>query len=151
MCLHKFVKSATNSVPVGKLCIEQMFVLVRMQFHNHVDTQPVKRFERAMRCIYDIEFGTLQVHKNEISLCKCSGTFEQLRTLMGILVTRESTRYDKTIVNLNFKLGYLSSQKKIKSFQRHISSKTFFHFPNVRMRTNVFREEAIADHKVEDY
>jgi len=24
-------------------------VSVRMQFHNHVDTQPVKRFDRAMR------------------------------------------------------------------------------------------------------
>jgi len=29
-----------------------MCVLVRMQFHNHVNTRPVKRFERAMRCIY---------------------------------------------------------------------------------------------------
>jgi len=33
-----------------------------------VDTQPVKRFDRAMRCIYDIKFGMLQVRKNEISL-----------------------------------------------------------------------------------
>jgi len=30
-------------------------------------------------------------------------------------------------------------------------SKAFFHFPNVGMRTNVFREEAMADHKVEEY
>jgi len=27
-----------------------MFVLLRMQFHNHVDTRQVKRFVRAMRC-----------------------------------------------------------------------------------------------------
>jgi len=32
-----------------------MFVLVRMQFRNHVDTKPVKRFERSMRCtVYTI-------------------------------------------------------------------------------------------------
>jgi len=31
-----------------------MFVLERMQFHNYVDTQPVKRFEKAMR--YDMKF-----------------------------------------------------------------------------------------------
>jgi len=28
-----------------------MLVLVRMQFYNHVDTQPVKRFARAIWCI----------------------------------------------------------------------------------------------------
>jgi len=37
MCLHKFVMSVTNSVPARKFYIEQMFVLVRMQFHKHVD------------------------------------------------------------------------------------------------------------------
>ena len=26
-----------------------------------------------------------------------------------------------------------------------MSSQVFFHFPNARMKTNVFREEAIAD------
>ena len=35
MCFHKFV---TSSVPVRKFYIQQTFVLVRMQFHNHVDT-----------------------------------------------------------------------------------------------------------------
>jgi len=29
-------------------------------------------------------------------------------------------------------------------------SKTFCHFPDVRMRTNAFRKQAIADHKVEE-
>jgi len=47
-------------------------------------------------------------------------------------------------MNLKLKLGYLSSQKKIQFFQRHILSKAFCHFPNVRMRTNAFREEAFA-------
>jgi len=32
--------------------VEHMFVSVRMQFHNHVDTQPAKRFERAMGPVY---------------------------------------------------------------------------------------------------
>jgi len=66
MCLHKFVKLVTSSVPVRKFYIDQMFVSVRMQCHNHVDTQTVKRVERAMQYIYDIKFGTLQVRKNEV-------------------------------------------------------------------------------------
>ena len=71
-----------------------MFASVRMQFHNHVDTQPVKRFGRAMRCICDIKFGMLQVRKNEISLRKRSGGSPQLRTWGETLVTRESARFD---------------------------------------------------------
>jgi len=49
-----------------------MFSLVRIQLRIYVDTQPVKRFsvERAIRKIYDIKFGMLQVRKNEISLRK---------------------------------------------------------------------------------
>jgi len=57
-----------------------MLFLVHMLFHNNVDTQPVERFERAMRCIYDIKFGMLQVRKNEISLRKCSGVSADLRS-----------------------------------------------------------------------
>jgi len=57
-----------------------MFALVRMQFHNHVDTQPVKYFERAMRCIYDTKFEMLRVRKNEISLCEYSGGSAHLRS-----------------------------------------------------------------------
>jgi len=30
-------------------------------------------------------------------------------------------------------------------------SKAYCHFRSIGMRTNVFREEAIADHKVEEY
>jgi len=72
-----------------KTLIEQIFVSVRMQFHNHVDAQPVKRFDRTMRYICDIKFRMLQVRKNEISLRKCSGGSAHLRTLEGTLVTRE--------------------------------------------------------------
>jgi len=71
-----------------------MFVSVRIQFHNHVDTQPVKRFDRAMRCVFDIKSGMLQVRKNEISLRKYSGSSAHLRALEGTLATRESARFD---------------------------------------------------------
>ena len=57
-----------------------------------VDTQTVKRFDRAMRYIHDIKFGTLQVRKNEISQRKCSGSSAHLRTSEGTLVIRESAR-----------------------------------------------------------
>jgi len=51
MCLHKRVMLVTSGVVIRTFYIEQMLVFVRMQFHNHVDTQPVKRFERVMRCM----------------------------------------------------------------------------------------------------
>jgi len=59
-----------------------------------VDTQPVKRFDRAMRYIYDIKFGILQVRMNEISLRKCSGSSAHLRTLEETLVISGSARFD---------------------------------------------------------
>jgi len=43
-----------------------------MQFHNHVDTQPVKRSQKAVRCIYNIKFGMLQVRENKMPLRKWS-------------------------------------------------------------------------------
>ena len=61
-----------------------------------VDTQTVKRFHKAMRYIYNIKFGMLQVRKNEISLRRCSGSSVHLRTLEGRLVTRESARFDNS-------------------------------------------------------
>ena len=70
-----------------------------------VDTQSVKRFDRAMWYVYDIKFGMLQVRKNEISLRKCSGSFAHLRNFEETLVTRE-WRNLITTVNLNRKLGY---------------------------------------------
>jgi len=57
------------------------------------DTQPVKRFDRAVRYICDIKFGMLQVRKNEISLRKCFGSSAHLRTLEGTLITTESARF----------------------------------------------------------
>jgi len=49
---------------------------------KHVDAQPKKRFKlwKGIRCIYDIEFGMLQVYEDEISLRKWSGGSAQLRT-----------------------------------------------------------------------
>ena len=47
-----------------------------------------------MQCIYDIKFGMLQVHKNEISLRECSGSSAHLRTIEGTLVTKGSARFD---------------------------------------------------------
>ena len=58
-----------------------------------------------MRCIYDIKFGLLQVHKNEISLRKCS--VAQLRTLEETLAgSLRDLISTITTVNLNRKLGY---------------------------------------------
>jgi len=57
----------------------------------------------------------LQVRKNEISLRKCSGCSTHLRTSEGTLITG-SLRDFITTVNLNRKLDYLSSLKKIKNF-----------------------------------
>jgi len=42
------------------------------------------------------------------------------------------------IVNLKLKLSFLSSQKKIKFFKRHMLSNAFCQFRYVRKRTNVF-------------
>jgi len=47
-------------------------------------------------------------------------------------------------VNLKLTLGYLSFQKKVKTFQRDS-------FPIVRITTNALYEEVIADHKTEEY
>jgi len=56
-----------------------------------------------------------------------------------------------TTVNLINKLDCLSLQNKIKIFQGDVVSKTLRYFPNARMITDAFSEEAIADHDVEDY
>jgi len=105
-----------------------MFVLVRMQFHNHVDTQPVKRFERAMRYIYTI---------SNWECCKCARTrFHSANALVVLRICAPSREHWSpgslrdlitTTMNLNRKLGSL-------------------------LRTNVFREEAVVDHnKLYDY
>jgi len=137
--------------PVRKFYIEQTYVSVRMQFHNYVDTQLTKRFERAMR-VYTI---------SNLECCKC--TRMKLHCANALLVLRSCAPQREhwspgslrdliaTTVNLNCKLGCLSSQKKIKIFHRHILLKAFCHFPNVRMKTNFFCEEAIFYHKVEKY
>jgi len=67
------------------------------------------------------------------------------------VVTKESARFDNNNSEPKSQVRQLKFQKKIKIFQRHMLSKAFCHIPNVRRRTNVFGEEAIADHKVEEY
>jgi len=123
--------------PVRKFCIEQMFILVRMQFHNSVDIQPAKRFERVMR--YTI---------SNLECCTCARMrFHCANALVVLRICApQRERWSPgslrdlitTTVNLNRKVGNVSSQKKIIIFHRHILSKAICHFPNVRMRTNVF-------------
>jgi len=57
------------------------------------------------------------------------------------LVTKESTRCDNKDSEPQAQMRLLKIPQKIKSIQRDMFSKAFCHFPNVRMRTNVFREE----------
>jgi len=57
-------------------------------------------------------------------------------------VTRESTRLDDKDNEPEVKVRYLNFQNKIK---------TFCHFPNIRIRRNIFCEGAISDHRVEEY
>jgi len=91
MCLRKFVKWVTNSLPVRKSYIEQMF---GFRFSAHAILQPCghttsETFRKGYAIyIYDIKFGTLQVRNNDISLRKCSGGSADLRTLKGTLVTK---------------------------------------------------------------
>jgi len=60
-----------------------------MQFHNHVDTQPVKRFDRAMRYIYAI--SNLECCKCARMRFQCANALVVLRICApyGTLVTRE--------------------------------------------------------------
>jgi len=53
-----------------------------------------------------------------------------------------------TTVNLNRKVGYLSSQKKLKFFRDIRDVKNILSFCQCQ---NVFREEAFADQKVEEH
>jgi len=54
-------------------------------------------------------------------------------------------------VKLILKFDLFSFQNKIENFQSDTLLKTFCYFTNVRMRMNAFREEAITEHKVEEY
>jgi len=53
--------------PLRKFYSEQMFVLMRVQLLNHADTQPVERLKckRAMRYLYEIKSGMLEVREDE--------------------------------------------------------------------------------------
>ena len=61
------------------------------------------------------------------------------------MLLRKSTQFDNKDSGPKAQAtGYLSSQKYIKFFQKQILSKEFCHFPNVRMRKEASRKEAIA-------
>ena len=138
MCLHKFMKFITSSVPVRKFYVEKMFVSVRMQFHNHVGTQSVKRFDRAMRCIYDIKSGTLQVRNYDISLRKCSGGSAHLRTLEETLVTRESARFDNSDSELKSQVRLLKFHKKSKIFLKTHIVESILSFSQCQKKNECF-------------
>jgi len=95
-----------------------MFVSVRMQFHNHVDTasETFRKCYPLCNIIYDIKFGTLQVRNNDISLRKCSGGSAHLRTLEETLVTRESARFDNNGSEPKSQVRRHKFHKKIKIF-----------------------------------
>jgi len=81
----------------------------------------------------------------------CADGLVVLRRERWSVVTKESARFDHNGSEPKLQVSQLEFQKKIKIFQRQMLSKAFCHFPNVRRRTNVFGEEAIADHKVEKH
>jgi len=116
MCLHKFVKLVTSSVPVRKFYIDQMFVSVRMQCHNHVDTQTVKRVERAMQYYTISNLECCKCARMRFSLRKCSGGCADFRTLEGTLVTKGTARFDNNDCELKSQFRLLKFPEKIKIF-----------------------------------
>jgi len=114
MCLRKFVKWVTSRVPVSKSYIEQMFVSVRMQFHNHADTQHSQ---------WNVSEGLYNIYKisnwNTASAQQWYFTAQMLWWFCGFAYLKGNTGHQDlrdlitTAVNLNRKLGYLSSQVKI--------------------------------------
>jgi len=90
-----------------------MFVAVRMQFHNHVDTASAT-FRKGY-AIYVRHQNWNIASVRDISLRKCSGGSADLRTSEGTLVTRESARFDKDIETKS-QVGLLKFHKKSKIF-----------------------------------
>jgi len=62
------------------------------------------------------------------------------------LVTRESSRSDSkdSEPKAQVRLPYLSSQKKIKFFQRHILSKAFYHFSQCQNENDCLLRRGIS-------
>ena len=109
-----------------------MFVAVRMQFHNHVDTASVRFRKGYAIYVRHQNWNIASVH--DISLRKCSGGSADLlvvlriwwfcgfaggsadlRTSEGTLVTRESARFDKDSETKS-QVGLLKFHKKSKIF-----------------------------------
>jgi len=80
------------------------------------------------------------LYKNMVNKVTFAGFTGAIAPVMR-LVAREPTRFYNKGSELK---AQVSSKKKFQIFQRHMLSKAFCHFPNVRMRTNAFREEAFA-------
>jgi len=70
----------------------------------------------------------LQVHKNEISLRKCSGGSAQFCTSEGTLVTRESARFDNNDRKPKSQVSLFKFPEEIKISQRHRRKHSFI-FP----------------------
>ena len=151
MCLRKFVKLITSSVRCKKV-----LQWANICFSAHAISQTIWTHNR-----WNVSTGLCDLYTiSNLECCKCARVW--FHCVNALAVLRSALKREQwssgslpdliTItVNLSRKLGYLSSHKKIKIFQRQILSKTFFHFLNVRIRTNIFHEDAIADHKVEEY
>ena len=148
MCLHKFVKLVANSVPCKKIlhwanvCFGTHSI---SQLYRHTTGETfAKAF--AMNIRYEI-LNVASVQEWDLTAQMVwwfhAGNVDQWspRSLRDLIIST---------VNLNRKFRQLL-QKKIKIFQRHMLSKACCHFPDVGRRTNVSGEEAIADHKVEEY
>jgi len=115
-----------------------MFVLVRMQFHKTYRHTTGETFRQgsAMYIRYQI--------LNVASAQEWDFTAQMLWWFCAVAHLKREQRSPGSLpglitmtVNLNRKLGYLSSHKKIKIFQRQILSKAFCHFLNVRLQTNI--------------
>ena len=112
-----------------------MFVSVRIQFHNHLDTQPVKRFDRAMR----YQIWNVASAQEWDSQRKCHGSSAHLRTIEGTLVIRKSARLDnndselKSQARLHFRLSLGEAnflpRRKLKFFKDTHCQKHSVSFP----------------------
>jgi len=95
----------------------------------------------------------LQVCKNEMSLRKCSGGSAQLRTLEVTSVTRKSARiennhYDSEPESQVRLLKF--PEENWKFFKDTYCQTQYVLFPMSKWE-RLFPEEAIAEHKVEEY
>ena len=150
MCLHKFVKLVTNSVPCKKI-LHRANICVSA----HAISQPCRHTtSETFRKVYAM-YIRYQIW-NVASAQECDFTAQMLCWfcavvhLRGTQVTRESARFDDNHSEPKSQFRLFKFPEENLNFSK-TSLKAFLRFLNVRMRTNGFREEASADHKVEEY